>query len=195
MNFCPLSWQFIAVGFTCSPKALHALLLSDLPVKTRYNFQPVGELSGYIVVGRITVNHPDVLSDASPSIISIFFGRLNGEFCRHFVWPLADIFLYIFSARLSIFFFFRAPGGECFRYFVGASLLHILAIWQDQNAGNSTHTLNTVSLVQLDSFKRLLAVSSAPTFTAKVDFGLPLHRMVQVTVRKRQARILVGRQT
>jgi hypothetical protein len=91
--------------------------------------------------------------------------------------------------------FFSGAWRWIFSVFCRASLLHILAIWQDQNPRNSPHTTNTVSLMQLDSYKWLLAVSSASTFTAKVDFGLPLRRMIQGMVRKHRAKILLGRQT
>jgi hypothetical protein len=125
-------------------------------------------------VGCRTFNFLVVLSGASRSIISIFFGRLNGDILSGLKQTFCSIF---FSARLSISF--RAPGAEYYRYFIGASLLHVLTIWQDQNPGNSPHTKNTVSLVHLDSYTWLLAVSSAPTFTATVDFGLPLRCMMQ----------------
>lgn len=148
----------------------------------------------------------------SRSVTLISLGLMNGEFClachrlfslyffphtsRYFFWAperwILSTFclasnrhfaVHLFSARLSIFLF-RAPGSEYSRYFVGASLLDILAMWQDQNPGNSPHTVNTVSLVQLHSYKWLLVVSSAPTFRAKVDFRLPLRRVMQVMVRK-----------
>ena len=139
-----------------------------------------------IVSGVWTVDFVDILSDLSqifslcffPRVSKYFFGRLNVNF-------------FLASNRHLLYIFFSGA----FSIFCRASLLHILTVCQDQNPGNSPHTMNTVSLVQLEPYKWLLAVSSAPTFTAKVDFGLPLRRMIQLMVRKHQERILLGRQT